>query len=261
MLDDAVALYRLPPAEFIAARDALVKSLKADKRTEEAAAVKALARPKLGEHALNMAAAEAPDVVDFFAGAVAAITAAQSEAIGGGSADALRSATVDLRDATEALIDAAAERLPDGHANPTQRDEIRTTLRGLTNEAGVHLLVLGIIGSTKPGEPSELFAGAPAPARRVTPKPQKRGSAKLRRVPLETSKPAALEATPKAKASAAEARERERRIAARARATTTLDEAERVVAAARKVVDKAQAELARAEAKRDKAKAALDDLP
>ena len=51
------------PAEFVAARNALAKKLKADGHRDEAAAVAALRRPTVPDWALNSVALQEPDVV------------------------------------------------------------------------------------------------------------------------------------------------------------------------------------------------------
>ena len=54
-------LYGLPGAEFVAARDALARSLAKDKHRDEAAAVKALRRPTRSAEALNALARTEPE--------------------------------------------------------------------------------------------------------------------------------------------------------------------------------------------------------
>ena len=55
MLDEADELYGLPLDEFTAARDALAKRLRAEKRREDADLVKALKRPSVAAGAINLA--------------------------------------------------------------------------------------------------------------------------------------------------------------------------------------------------------------
>ena len=52
MLDEADELYGLPLDEFTAARDALAKRLRGEKRREDADAVKALKRPSVAAGAI-----------------------------------------------------------------------------------------------------------------------------------------------------------------------------------------------------------------
>ena len=58
MLDEADDLYGLPLEEFTAARDALAKRLRGEKRREDADAVKALKRPSVAAGAINRAVRE-----------------------------------------------------------------------------------------------------------------------------------------------------------------------------------------------------------
>jgi len=60
---DVEALLTVPPDEFVAARNALVKSLRGAGRKDDAAAVAALRRPSVVDWALNTVASESPDVV------------------------------------------------------------------------------------------------------------------------------------------------------------------------------------------------------
>ena len=102
----------MPPPDFVARRNALVRELKADGRSDDAKAVGALRRPRLSEYALNAAVRENDALGQRFATAVAHATAAQSAAIGGGGgADAMRVATRELRAATTALTEAAGRQI------------------------------------------------------------------------------------------------------------------------------------------------------
>ena len=157
---DLHALYSVPPAEFVVARTALVAALKAEQRREEAAAVQQLRRPRLAEHALNAAARSEPRVVERWVHAVVAADAAQSMAIGGGGAAALRDAAAELRDAHAAMLASAVAALGDNGA--AQRDDINDTLRALAHPEGAPLLQHGVVGSEQLGDLA-LFAGAPDP--------------------------------------------------------------------------------------------------
>lgn len=160
MAVDVRPLYSVPPAEFVAARTALVKALKAEQRKEEAAAVQQLRRPRLAEHGLNVAARNEHEIVARWAAAVAELDAAQSHAIGGGSAAQLRDAAGVLRDAHAAVLKAAVVAL--GDSGEAQRADINDTLRSLAHPEGVPLLTAGIVGSEQLGD-FALFAGAPEP--------------------------------------------------------------------------------------------------
>lgn len=157
---DVRALYAVEPSEFVVARTALLKALKAEQRKEEAAAVQRLRRPRLAEYGLNLAARTQPAVVADWAAAVAQLDAAQSAAIGGGGAAPLREAAAELRDAHAAVLKAAVVAL--GDSGEMQRADINDTLRSLAHPQGVPLLTAGIVGSEQLGD-FVLFAGAPEP--------------------------------------------------------------------------------------------------
>ena len=97
-----VALFAGPPDDFVAGRDALVRDLRAARRTDEIAGVKALRKPKAVARALNAGAAAEPAAVDGLVAAVAAVGQAQD-----GAGD-VRAALTDLRTAERTVTDAAA---------------------------------------------------------------------------------------------------------------------------------------------------------
>ncbi|MEQ1702717.1 MAG: hypothetical protein ABMA25_21620, partial [Ilumatobacteraceae bacterium] len=160
MAVDVRALYAVAPAEFVAARTALVKALKAEQRKDEAAAIQQLRRPRVAEHGLNLAARTEPGLVAQWAAAVSQLDAAQSTAIGGGGAASLREAAAELRDAHAAVLKAAVVAL--GDSGEAQRADINDTLRSLAHPDGVPLLSAGVVGSEQLGD-FTLFAGAPDP--------------------------------------------------------------------------------------------------
>lgn len=153
----ALDLYGLAPGEFVGARNALVKSLKREKRTEDAAAVAALRRPSVADHAINAAARADAQLATVWAAAVVSVSDEQSAAIGGGSAQNLRAATAALREATRELADAAVAVL----GNESKRSEVLGALRAATTRPGAAMVAAGILGAADPTD--ELFAGAPDP--------------------------------------------------------------------------------------------------
>lgn len=132
--DDAAALYELDPREFIAARNALVKRLRADRRQEQATAVAALKRPTPVAWALNQLARQAPAVIEAALEAVEALQAATDAALAGRAGD-LRSATAAERAAANAVIDAAREHL--GGRTEGLRQAIVGTLRAAAGDPNV----------------------------------------------------------------------------------------------------------------------------
>jgi hypothetical protein len=291
VIEEARELYSVPPPDFVARRNALVRELKADGRGDDAKAVGALRRPRLSEYALNAAVRGDDGLGQRFATAVADATAAQSAAIGGGGADAMRVATRELRAATTALTEAAGRQIVQLGSGGDQWDEIEQLLRSHANRPGVELLRAGLVGSSVV-DPDDLFAGAPEPpdlpdtASRATVDAPTR-SRRRTAAPAETDKPAKVDTAAKAEAVAtqaatgakeaagakraadaraarAEATRRRQLEGDRTRARTALRSAEREASAARDVLDaamraqvKAERRLADAEAALDTAKAAL----
>ena len=130
--DDAIdRLYGLALDEFIPARDALAKELRAEGRRGEAAAVKSLTKPTVAAWATNQAvrtqkqaARELWDAGDALASAQEAILA------GKGSGADLRAATERERAAVEPLVDAARGLLTGsgGDLSETTIERVRQTL-------------------------------------------------------------------------------------------------------------------------------------
>ena len=131
MADDPAAhLYGLDLEEFISARDALAKELRAGGDREGAAAVKKLAKPTRAAWAVNRLVRDRPDEIAALVEAGAALAGAQEQLLDGADAEVLRSAAV----AARALVDALAAEAPvDGAA----RDKVRATLHAATVDAEV----------------------------------------------------------------------------------------------------------------------------
>lgn len=118
-MDDAFAidgvdeLFGAPLEEFIGARDALVKALKADKRKEDAAIVKALRKPSAAAYAINQVARSFGDEVDALLAAGAAVRDAQAKAMQGRDDGALRTTTREWRDLVNGLAARAGQHRDD----------------------------------------------------------------------------------------------------------------------------------------------------
>lgn len=259
---DLGELYSVSPEEFVATRSKLVAALKADQRRDDAAAIQKLRRPRLAEHALNRAARTQPKVVERWAAAVAAVHAAQSQAIGGGGGAAdLRAAAGELRAAHAAVLATAVDALGAGGA--AQRDDIAETLRALAHPEGAPLLRAGLVGSEQLGD-LELFAGAPDPVvqRPATTAPAPAGhSKKAASRPKQSKRPVA--ATPAAPKFDAKQRTALERAAAAARkqaqaADAALLAARAAVLAAKEAVAAATDRAASARQAARNAAAALD---
>ena len=66
-------LFAIPPPEFVAARNTLVKQLKADQRREAAAVIAGVRRPSWVDWALNQVATAEPELVTEFTDAATAL--------------------------------------------------------------------------------------------------------------------------------------------------------------------------------------------
>jgi len=127
-------LYGLEPAEFVAARDRLARSLRADGNRDEAGRVAKLRRPPASTWALNLLARREPDRIDDVLGAATALR----DALAAGGDDR-RAAQADYRDAIDAAV-AAASTLADV-TGEDMRTRIRTNLlaAGVDEELAVQL--------------------------------------------------------------------------------------------------------------------------
>jgi hypothetical protein len=243
-------LYSAAPSDFVAERKRLAATLKAAGDKEAAAAFAKLRKPSVIEDALNRTARSDPDAVAAWASAVEAAEAAQSAAIGGGDAGALRAATADLRAATAAVVKAATR-----HAGAAKALDLGTALQGLMTEGGVDLFRHGVLGSAEPGQESELFAGAPEPpARRPAEPAAARPAAKRSTASAERSTAAAEPAPGPSSA--------ERRASAQAvkRHAAEVAKATRAHEIAAREVERLTAELAQAQKKLLQTERALGEL-
>ncbi len=165
--EEVARLYGLAPEAFVAERNATAKAWKKAARSEDAATLAALRKPSVVEDAVNRAARRSPAVVDRWFRALHDAGDAQSATIGGAKPEALRSALAELRAATAALVDAAAEAIGD----TTKRTAIEALVRS-TSVAGAEQVRSGVVGSAVVVD-DELFAGAPEPP----PRAERQGSA------------------------------------------------------------------------------------
>ena len=123
MVDEADELYGLPDDEFTAARDALAKRLRGEKRREEADEVKALRRPNVVAGAINRAV-RTYGADDLLASGAALRAAHEALLSGDGDAAAVREATARER---EAVREFARLALGDG-ASASTEEKVRATL-------------------------------------------------------------------------------------------------------------------------------------
>lgn len=224
--DDADALYDLEPSEFTAARNALAKRLRAEKRREEATLVGSLRRPSPAAWALNQVARRSPEVIEAALEAIEALQAATDAAVAGQAGD-LRAATAAERAATNEVVDAAREHLT-GRTEGL-RQALVSTLRAAGSDPDVAAeLRAGTLSSEH--DPAgfgfgsdlggfEMAAAAPAPAEpKAVTKPKPAGSSKRSAAEDKDAarKAAAAEkAAAKARAEAAKEAQRLARVAER----------------------------------------------
>jgi hypothetical protein len=268
VIDEARALYQVAPKEFVAARNALVKSLKASGRRDDAAEVAALRRPRLAEYGLNLVAAAHPEVVEQFAAAVAEATEAQRGAIERGEGGALRAATDALRAATARLVAATTEALDAaGESGDAQRIALTEILRGTLGTQAIDLLCAGVLGSSTPDDDDEVGALEGEPRQRLssarTAEPSGRGPRR------RTGSAASTEATAEPAVSARESRRdpsrglsaSDRRDAARAAKERAAErrQLERELRTAHARVANAERDADRARQAFEEAQAALDE--
>jgi hypothetical protein len=181
-------LSTVAPDEFVAARVAIVKALRHDKRRDEAAEVAALRRPSPVDWALNCVAAESVELIDKVSAVVTALTDAQAAAFGqGGRSDRLREAVgegrsvaAELRVAAEGVLRRAQRPKSDMAALATRVNEV------MANANLLELLRIGHLGM-RSVEDADPFAGMPEPTVPVEARPlvtKQRGPAKSRPVPV-----------------------------------------------------------------------------
>lgn len=129
MDDEIDELFALPPAEFTAARNALVKRLRAEKRREEAETVKALRRPTVAAWAVNQVARSDAAAVARLIEAGGAVAAAQRRALSGVRDTGLRKASGERRQRVDELWQLAAAILRDAGVDPQpHRPAVSATL-------------------------------------------------------------------------------------------------------------------------------------
>lgn len=241
-------LLEVPPPEFVAARNALVKELKAAKQRDQAALVGAIRRPSWTDWALNRVAVDDPDLVTELTDAAAQLREAQAASIEGRDGPDLRSSMASLRGAIAAVSRAAGGALRDAE-RPADAAELGARLGDVAaNADAVAQLRAGVLGASTPGD-DDLFAG-------LTPAPRPSGatSRPSTEPPPPTPRPALAVVEGGRGSSADEGGDRQaQRAAARDRARAraplakALDAAVRKRSVASEKLDAARRELAEAE--------------
>jgi len=238
------------PDEFVSARNALAKQLRAGGDRDGATALTILRRPSWIDWALNTAAAERAAVADEFAGAAAAMRKAQHAALEGRGGVDLRAAISGLRDQSAELTQAAAAVLTaNGRASSIAELTERLT-QVAADEAATDRLRAGVLLDAD-ADGDELFAGIELPDR-----PPPAEAAKRAAKPATTSAPkrAASASQSSKRADAERVAERRALEAERKQADRDLRAATRDLDRADSTVRKAQAELSKAEAAVERAR-------
>ncbi|HWJ98594.1 MAG TPA: hypothetical protein VNQ33_10575 [Acidimicrobiales bacterium] len=124
-IDEVIDLYRIDLGEFVVARAALAKELRADGRKEEAKAVVKLRKPTVPAWLLDQVAAEQPELIEAALAAGEALATATDETLEGDASN-LRGATEAEREASAAVMDAANAHLT---LTADHRERIAASLR------------------------------------------------------------------------------------------------------------------------------------
>ena len=274
--DDAVdRLYGLPREEFVGERDAMAKELRADGRRDEAAAIKALAKPTVAAWAANQAVRSQKRAARDLWKAGDALSATQDAVLSGkGSGAKLREASERERAAVETLVDAARGLLgaSGGDLSEATIERVRETLHAGAIDPEARDEVAGG-RAARERAPQGLFGAdpfaAPAPRRASKAEPKPRAKAKPERTAESDGRAddaAGRERVREEQAARrreeAEARKREREEAAerereRKAASTRVDKARRALEQAQERTAKAAERLTEAQAGEREAAAAL----
>lgn len=170
-IDEVHDLYRIDPSEFVEARAALVKQLRAEGRKDEAKAVVKLRKPSVASWALDQVAVDRPELIEAALVAGDALQAATTETLEGDATN-LRPATDAERKAVAAVMDAATGHLPSLTAD--HRERMTATLRAAIGDEDVRAqLVAGLLATDHEPPPMGFAAAAAstdAPAKRTPPR-------------------------------------------------------------------------------------------
>lgn len=118
----------LRPEEFVAARNELARRLKAEGDGARAAEVKKLRKPTVPQWIADQVRHHHGDAVDALRAASRDVAKAQEVAITSGQRDALRDATIERRDALQAVGRAVDRALADDGRPGQYRDEVLSTI-------------------------------------------------------------------------------------------------------------------------------------
>jgi hypothetical protein len=232
-------LYGLPLEEFVPERDALAKRLRAEKRRDEADAVKALRKPSVAAWAVNQALRSNPAEQRALLKAGDALRRAQEKLVAGrGDAAAVREASEGERQAVGALLTAARGLAREkGFLSEPVLNRVRETLHAAAtdDEARTEIEAARVSREYLPAA----FGGLEGPA--APPKQPRRKPAPARKAEERKRKEQERARRQQAQAELKAARAEEREAAQRRR------EAERALEAAEKAERKAAERRAAAE--------------
>ena len=129
-LEEADELFEVEPEKFTAARNALVKRLKSEGRSEVAARIAPLRRPSITTWAVNQLARRHGDLIENVIGAGDRLRSATEQVITG-DRSGFQQAQADERAAIERAVAVAAGVLPEGGGkdNEAARQRMTETLR------------------------------------------------------------------------------------------------------------------------------------
>ena len=257
---DLRRLYTVPPEEFVAARNATVKELRAAKDRDTAAVVAKLRRPSVADWALNTVSAEHADELADALDAAARMHEAQAAAVEGRDGPDVRGAVLDLREHSQRVL-ALAEEAVSASGRPTGPQVAALTARlaeVAVNEAAAEQLRAGHLGSAdvdavdpfagltpavRPTGRARRKQGQPGPPAPKPPKPptQPKRAARQDRPDRQAAPPDEAAARRRLERAAAVARKDQ------GRARTALAKAEKRVVAAGDAVDSARTAMAAAD--------------
>ncbi len=240
-------LFTLPPEEFTAARNALVKALRGEGRREEATEVGGLRRPTVAAWAINQAVRTHRDGFDDLVAAGGQVRAAQRRALSGVRQSGMREATRARRTAIEALADTAGAILAErGVAADSHRGDIVATFDAASADDDA----AAVVGAARLSATLPVASGFGAlDGLQLVAPPDTRPPAEAQAPPADDADDAADDG--------AEQEERARRDEARAQARRAamkaVADARRRLTDAQGTADRAAAEASRATARADAA--------
>jgi len=233
-----------------------VRSLRRERRREEATAIAALRRPGWDDWALNAVAASQPEVVEAFAAAAADVREAQAAAIEGRDGPDIRAALRDLRERSAELVRLAEDALAAAGRQPAVSELTARLTATATNEVAVAQLRVGVLGSGDTS-PKDLFGDvepAASPPRRTR---RAAGTAATEHRPEKTRATTKKRGTRGERRDAEATRRAREERAERARREAALEEAQRRHAAAIEARERAAADAAAARDALARARAAV----